>query len=76
MTISSGYAIDAYCECDMCRTNVDLVGRYVRQEMASSAGETYAECARELRHLGWYLSRDRRHALAPGHKKPEKWETD
>lgn len=76
MSISNGYTIDAYCECDMCRTNLDKVGRYVRQEMISAAGETYAECATEIRYRGWYLSRDRRHALAPGHIKPKKWETD
>jgi hypothetical protein len=49
---------------------------YTDPEMASAAGETYAECAAELRFHGWYLSRDRRHALAPGHTKPKKWESD
>lgn len=76
MPIASGYSIDAYCECEQCVTSIDPVGRWCRQEMASAAGETYAECARELRHYGWYLSRDRRHALAPGHVKPKQWEDE
>lgn len=75
MPISSGYSIDAYCECDKCR-GAGSTMLYTNPEMASAAGENYADCARELRNRGWYLSRDRRHALAPGHKKPEKWEAD
>lgn len=73
MSVSNGYSVDAYCECDQCVTNIDPVGRWCRGEQVSAAGETYAECAAKLRYHGWYLSRDRRHAIAPGHIKPKKW---
>lgn len=73
MTITSGYSIDAYCDCEQCVTNIDPVGRWCRQEMTSAAGETYAECAALIRSYGWKLSRNKMHALAPGHKKPKLW---
>jgi len=73
MAIFSGYSMDAYCDCDDCRTNTNAQGKYVKEEMISAAGESYAECAAEIRYHGWYLSRDRRHALAPGHIKPRQW---
>lgn len=47
---------------------------YTRPEMSEATGETYAQCAAVLRSEGWYLSRDKRHAIAPGHKKPKRWE--
>lgn len=72
MTISSGYTVDVYCECEACQ-GIGSTMLYTNPEMASAAGETYAECAAELRYHGWYLSRDRQHALAPGHKRPKVW---
>ncbi|WOR42011.1 hypothetical protein R4T16_12215 [Citrobacter freundii] len=73
MTISNGYSVDAYCDCEQCLTNIDPVGRWCRGEMISAAGETYAECAAEIKYHGWQLSRNRTAALAPGHKKPKGW---
>lgn len=73
MTISSGYTIDVYCECDKCR-GIGSTMLYTRPEMSEATGETYAQCAAVLRSEGWYLSRDKRHAIAPGHKKPKRWE--
>lgn len=73
MTIINGYAVDAYCDCKQCQTETLPTGKYCRAEMISAAGETYAECAAEIKHHGWQLSRNRTAALAPGHKKPKGW---
>lgn len=72
MAIFNGYSVDAYCDCDNCRLEETPDGKYCKQEMISAAGESYAECAAEIRHYGWWLSRDKKHAIAPGHKKPTK----
>lgn len=72
MPISRGYSLDAYCDCEQCTKQEDEAGNYIRAEMASAAGETYAECAAELRYHGWYLSRDKSIACAPGHKIPKR----
>lgn len=73
MPIHNGYSIDAYCDCEQCRSNTTIAGNYVKEEMISAAGESYAECAAEIRYHGWYLSRDRQRTLAPGHIKPKNW---
>lgn len=63
--IVSGYSLELYCDCADCT-------QYRSPQYSTSypkiyAGETYAECAKEARKDGWYISRDKLKCIAPGH---------
>ncbi|AUG88109.1 hypothetical protein HOS53_gp051 [Klebsiella phage May] len=64
--ITSGYSMDLYCDCDTCTKATAIFGSNTPSQYF---GETYAECAKQAKQDGWYLSRDKRKCIAPGHKR-------
>lgn len=60
--ISRGYSIDLYCD----GKDEGLHPRYWEDNWKTDySGETWAECAKQARQDGWYISRDRTKAYCP-----------
>ncbi len=72
--IVRGYSIDLYCENEQSkvvkhrRTTIDGTMYFDVNDNGiffSFAGETYTQCAKQARKVGWVLSRDRSKAICP-----------
>lgn len=71
--IAASYTLHLYCDCERCKTDPFAYMEYRRDRgFAEYTGQTWSECAGYARKEGWYISKDRQRAYAPGHKTDKK----
>lgn len=67
--IVSGYSIAVYCDCKKCSTESNDDGSYFMPHYTDAAGESFSDCARQLKYAGWVLHKKDGKCYAPGHLK-------
>jgi len=63
MGVVEGYSADLYCDCDSCQSGEECIPKSV-----DLSGDSKASIDRQIKLLGWTITKDRMNCYAPGHK--------
>lgn len=61
--IAANYTAHFYCDCEECTSK-----EWGSPDFDEFVAESWSQCARAARSLGWRISKDRVRCYAPGHK--------